>query len=181
MNCLNFLFQIKLNQKKMNKINWSPDTIYELFDVICSPHWVECNINLVEGGFEQRKGALDCDEFACWASNTIDEKFKPLILFQNWSYTGLSLKVSGHAVCVVEIDQQLWHCGNWGLIGPFSSLRAVGKNICDLSLQKENKKSVSLLWCLYDRDLNFLSLGNGLPPHVNLDDYFNQAQNANKK
>jgi hypothetical protein len=155
-------------QEEMDSLEWQKDTWREAWDSVGSPQWVQHCINEIAYGREQPKGALDCDDFSSWAVNVIDGSWQPLFFGQGWAPRDergrAGFKVTGHAVCVVEdpTSGELWHCGNWGLIGPFQTLRDVGNHISG------NSRGLGkpIAWCLYSPDMRLIDKGNGLPPQT---------------
>ncbi len=156
-------------QNKMNTISWHRDTWREAWDSVGSPQWVQHCIDEVGKGNPQPAGALDCDDFTSWAVNVIDPIYEPFFFGQGWSPIKgnvVSFKSTGHAVCVVRMKDtgKLYHCGNWGFIGPFDTLSDVGDFICGNDLRTRTKRGKPLAWCLYTPDMRLVDKGNGLPP-----------------
>jgi len=151
-------------QDKMDKITWKKDTWREAWDSVGAPQWVQHCLNEIEEGKTQPEGALDCDDFACWAAKVIDAEYEPYFFGQGWApiVDGVvGFKTTGHAICVVKspVEGELWHCGNWGLIGPFSTLR-------DVSVQLFGNQGVPIAWCLYTADMKLIKKGNNIPPQT---------------
>ena len=156
-------------QNRMNTVKWRKDTWREAWDAVGSPQWVQHCMNVIESGEPQPEGALDCDDFTSWATNVIDPLYKPLFFGQGWAPIddeNAGMKTTGHAVCVVTMPEtgKLWHCGNWGLLGPFDTLHDVGEFICGNVPDKGIKRGEPLAWCLYTPNLRLIDKGNGLPP-----------------
>lgn len=155
-------------QNRMNKVKWQKDTWREAWDSVGSPQWVQHCMNEIELGNPQPEGALDCDDFTSWAVNTIDPSYEPYFFGQGWAPIidgEVGFKATGHAVCVVKMPYsgKLWHCGNWGLIGPFDTLRDVGDFICGNNAERGIKRGKPLSWCLYTHDMKLVKRGTGLP------------------
>lgn len=156
-------------QDRMNKVKWQKDTWREAWDSVGAPQWVQHCMNEIELGNPQPEGALDCDDFTSWSVNVIDPAYEPYFFGQGWAPIvdgKVGFKTTGHAVCVVRMPDsgKLWHCGNWGLIGPFDTLRDVGNHVCGNSAERNIKRGDPLAWCLYTRDMKLVKKGNGLPP-----------------
>lgn len=154
-------------QKRMNKLKWRKDTWREAWDAVGAPQWVQHCLNQLEMGNGQPEGALDCDDFSAWACQVVAPEFEPYFFGQGWAPIEdgeVGFKSTGHAVCVVKMPDsgKLWHCGNWGLVGPFDTLRDVGINISG----RHVGRGKPLLWCLYTGDMKLVQKGNGLPPQT---------------
>lgn len=152
-------------QKQMNKLKWRKDTWREAWDAVGAPQWVQHCLNQLEMGNGQPAGALDCDDFSSWACKVIGREYEPHFFGQGWAPIEegqVGFKTTGHAVCVVRDPDtgKLWHCGNWGLVGPFETLRDVGINISGHRVGRGKP----LMWCLYKDDMRLVAKGNGLPP-----------------
>jgi len=108
----------------MSRIEWKPDGLRELFDAVGSPNYVQYCLNQILLGKEQPNTSLDCDDFAIWGLNVINEKYDPLFFTVSW-FKGW--RANGHAVCLYRsIDnKELYHLGNWGIRGPFASIDEV--------------------------------------------------------
>lgn len=151
-------------QKKMNLLTWSPDKAKELWDSVGSPHWVQHCINEIEAGKKQPPGALDCDDFASWATNVIANVYRPVYLCQGWQIkdsTGAeTAKLAGHAICIYKgVDTKgYFYCGNWGNIGPFTSVNSLIKDML-----KRADGGSAVTWAAYDKQLNLIKTGNGIP------------------
>jgi hypothetical protein len=154
-------------QKQMNKLKWRKDTWREAWDSVGAPQWVQHCLNQLEMGNGQPDGALDCDDFAAWGCRVIAPEFAPYFFGQGWAPIEdghIGFKTTGHAVCVVQDTEtnKLWHCGNWGLVGPFDTLRDVGINISGHHVNRGKP----ITWCLYKDDMRLVAMGNGLPPQT---------------
>jgi hypothetical protein len=151
-------------QKKMNLLTWSPDKAKEMWDSVGSPHWVQHCINEIESGKPQPPGALDCDDFASWATNVIANVYRPVYLCQGWQLKNEAgtetAKMTGHAICIYRgIDTRgYFYCGNWGHIGPFNSVNLLVK---DMLHRADGGNAVS--WAAYDKRLKLIKTGNGIP------------------
>jgi len=144
-------------QAHMNKLTWSKDTWRELGDSVGDPRWVQYCLNQITSTGKQPNGALDCDDFACWAANVIHPGWNPKILSFSWMKDG---KLAGHAVCACGggLGQSLYYIGNWGKIGVFPNIRG----IC-IDMMSRAKADVAIGWNLRDRNLKLISWGKGLP------------------
>tara|TARA_R100000008_G_C3585415_1_gene171867 strand:+ start:1148 stop:1804 length:657 start_codon:yes stop_codon:yes gene_type:complete len=137
--------------EKCQTLTWTKDSAKEMFDAIGSPHWVQHCIDSVKFTGSQPPGALDCDEYASWCAVALDNRLCPMILSVSYMNTWEgSLKPGGHNVCVYlnRKTNEIYHIGNWGICGPYSSLESVVRDIC-YSARKE-----LIGWALYDSDLN---------------------------
>ena len=138
----------------MKDLKWRPDRWRQLWDVVGSPRWTQHCIN---PGDNSR--ALDCDEFACWATNTVHPKFDPRIFCFSW-YDEAKDKYSGHAMCWVRTkDGKYHHIGNWGLFGPYNNLNEACQKILGSRVSR-----VPIGWALLDRNLDLIISGRDLPP-----------------
>jgi hypothetical protein len=137
----------------LSGLTYRPDRFIQLWDVVGSPRYVQHCINTGD-----TSSAMDCDEFACWAANTIHAKFDPRIFCFSW-YDERQNKLSGHAMCWVRTkDGKYHHVGNWGLYGPYNNLHEACQKIISPSM---DYKAVG--WVLLDKELSLLSSGRGLP------------------
>lgn len=145
--------------EEMRKLKWSPDKALQLWDVVGSPRWVQYCINRINEGHPQPLGALDCDEFACWATNSIHAKYMPLIFCFAW-FDSRDQKLHGHAMCWVKNkDGKYFHLGNWGMRGPYVNLNEACVDI--MKYCGAGSKPVG--WALLDKDLKAVNKGRGLP------------------
>ena len=151
---------------KVKVLTWREDGWRELRDVVGSPMYVQYCINEVSSGNEQPAGSLDCDDFAIWCANSINNDFEPYYFTTSWLKVDGS--VSGHAVCLFyrgSNPKSLYHIGNWGMRGPFSSLQDISKKMATLA------GGVEIIgWSVYTRSLKLIDFGNGMPPVDNLID-----------
>ena len=104
------------------KLRWQRDSWKEMFDVCGSPNYVQFCLEQVNSGKEQPVGALDCDDFACWAATVMDEKYLPQIMSVVW--VDYNHNVNGHCICVYWVGSEAYHVGNWGVRGPFLTAEA---------------------------------------------------------
>ena len=141
----------------LERLSWSPDTWKELWDACGSPKRVQNELNELKNGKMWPHEQMDCDDFAIWAANTIDKNFYPRIYTFSWlSKEG---QVQGHAMCLCRnSDGRIFHMGNWGTSSPHSNL----KEVCE-SILAERKAKEALCWGLFDKDLNLLECGSGIP------------------
>ena len=142
--------------KILEKLKWTPDKKMQLWDVVSSPEWVQYCLSEVENTKIQPAGPLDCDEYACWATNCIDPKFDPRIFCFAWQEDG---KLSGHAMCWIQSeDGRHYHIGNWGLYGPYNSIRPA----CEAIISHYDQCR-PIGWALLDKNLNLQFSGRELP------------------
>jgi hypothetical protein len=144
-------------QGYVDRLAWQKDGIKEFFDSIGEPGWFQFCLDEVLAGKQQPRGALDCDDFAIWCCNVLDEKYKPLLFSQIWAYKNRknkkTLNFSGHSVCVFVmpgrfgVHKKYYHIGNWGLAGPFYTLKELSKDMC------REVNATPINWCLYDKNL----------------------------
>jgi len=114
---------------RMRLLTWTADGPRELWDAIGSPEWVQRCIDVRVCGLPQPAGALDCDEFACWASLALDDAYRPYVLNVNWRVRG-SGRFLGHHVCVYQDKLgRLFHMGNWGVRGDFITEECIVRDI----------------------------------------------------
>ena len=111
-----------LSAKELNNFfrgcKWTPDPWGQLLDYISKP----------EKFYITKKG--DCDDWACFAANVIC--YPAFILTVNWYNPGGEKfidRFAGHNVCLFFVGLRWWHAGNWGIRGPFESLKMVIKDI----------------------------------------------------
>jgi len=144
-------------EDSLKKLRWSPDSWKELWDACGSPRHVQHELNAMAAGKKWPYKQMDCDDFAIWAANTIDKNFYARIYTFSWlTKDG---KVQGHAMCLCRnSDGKIFHMGNWGTSAPFLNLKEVCKSILSKTKSKE-----ALCWGLFDKDLNLLECGSGLP------------------
>jgi len=112
-------------QGRLNILRWRKDSFRELWDAVGSPHWVQHCINAVLCGHSQPAGALDCDEFAVWAAQSLAPTFEPVVMNVFWhtdTYTG-------HHVCLYRLNGLFYCLGNWGKMGPYPSTKAAAEAI----------------------------------------------------
>ena len=113
-------------QNIMNQVQWSKDTPKELWDAIGSPHWFQYVYDETIRTGVQPEGALDCDEYAFWAANSINNKYLPEVASGVWLVSRrdesgkLHYDLGGHHVCLVRGDR-FFHVGNWGKSKTFST------------------------------------------------------------
>ena len=145
-------------EKKLNLLKWTKDGKKELFDAIGSPHWVQHCINQVRHGYEQPKGALDCDEFSAWAAEVLDNRLCPLILSVSYRKKGKFMS-GGHNVCVYldKNESALYHISNWGIQGPFDDLSELMQSICD------DMDATLIGYSIHSRGLKLLRFGVKYP------------------
>jgi hypothetical protein len=147
--------------EKCQTLTWTKDGPRELFDAIGSPQWVQHCINSVKATDTQPEGSLDCDEFAVWCASSLDPRYCPLVLSISYMKKD-SLKPNGHNVCIY-LDKKInsiFHIGNWGIIGPYSSLELVVKDVCYTS------NSDLIGWALYDYSLKNLHFSIQYPSKI---------------
>lgn len=123
-----FLFQRKYKNIELKKyfkledinniffnIKWKKDGFKELWDAIGSPQNFQNTINLINSGKKQSEDALDCDDFAQYASMVYTPKgeFDKISKGEEGTYEEVYLlgiaykkfltkKLSGHMVCLVR-------------------------------------------------------------------------------
>jgi hypothetical protein len=144
-------------ENNLKRLRWSPDTWKELWDACGSPQRVQSELNDLAGGKPWPYMQMDCDDFAIWAANVIDKNFYPRIYTFSW--ISQDDQIQGHAMCLCRSSNgKLFHMGNWGTSAPFFNL----KDACQNILLRTNAKE-ALCWGLFDKDLNLLESGAGLP------------------
>lgn len=150
-------------QNYMDLVEWQADGPRELWDAFGSPHWFQHVLNEVRSLREQPEGANDCDEFAIWAANVLDEKYRPRILTVTWVRAlkndkgKYRLRIGGHNVCIVKIDKpeggvEYRHLGNWGLSHAYDSSYEV---VADIARRALGRNEV-VRWALWEKDLSLL-------------------------
>ena len=145
--------------EEMRKLKWSADKLLQLWDVVGSPRWVQHCMNRINEGHSQPVGALDCDEYSCWAAHAIHPKYMPLIFCFCW-YDTRDDKIHGHAMCWVKNkDGKYFHLGNWGMRGPYTNLN----DACLEIMNYCGAGSKPIGWALLDKDLKAQAKGRGLP------------------
>lgn len=161
-------------QRDADLLTWKPDQSRELWDAVGDPRYVEHIFQETKRTGTQPDGALDCDEFAVWVSARLDSyAYRVGVLSVSWMD---GLKVSGHNVSLVsstptQVDPFFYHLGNWGLRGPFNSLRAVIHDILD---HGGHEVSEFVGWCVFDPwSLKVYSGGTSIPSSVLVPPPFN--------
>ena len=145
--------------EEMRKLKWSADKLLQLWDVVGSPRWVQHCMNRINEGPPQPIGALDCDEYSCWAAHAIHPKYMPLLFCFCW-YDTRDDKIHGHAMCWVKNkDGKYFHLGNWGMRGPYTNLN----DACLEIMNYCGAGSKPVGWALLDKDLKAVNKGRGLP------------------
>ena len=145
--------------EEMRKLKWSADKLLQLWDVVGGPRWVQHCMNRINEGHPQPIGALDCDEYACWAAHAIHPKYMPLLFCFCW-YDTRDDKIHGHAMCWVKNkDGKYFHLGNWGMRGPYTNLN----DACLEIMNYCGAGSKPIGWALLDKDLKVQTKGRGLP------------------
>jgi len=143
-------------QNLMNLVRWAPDGKREFWDAIGSPHWFQYALNKVQAGEKQPRGAMDCDEFAIWAANVVDEEFAPRIASVVWvnrfqtAGGKTRYRIKGHNVCIVQ-DRRAgsilyFHIGNWGRSRNFISLEALFADVAKRGGAGENFLASWAVW-----------------------------------
>lgn len=145
-------------QEKLAKLKYTPDGLKELWDACGSPKRVQYILDEMAKGRPQPLGAMDCDDFSCWAANVIDRNFHPRILCFSW-VDPETCEIRSHAVCLLrQPDGRLFHISNWGTSKPLNNLREVCVNM----LNKSNSEE-SIGWCLMRKDMAIIEWGLELP------------------
>lgn len=138
---------------KLALLKWTRDGFRELWDAVGSPHWVQYCINHIISGHGQPKGALDCDEFAVYASAILPPSYDPIVLSVGW-YGNKGWK--GHNVCLYRLDDgTYYYIGNWGNLGPFENPAAVVKDI----IRRPTGENTLIGWARYTADLKVKDYG----------------------
>ena len=144
-------------EESLKKLRWSPDTWKELWDACGSPNRVQNELNELAAGKRWPYLQMDCDDFSVWAANVIDKNFYARIYTFSW--LSKDDEIQGHAMCLCRnSDGRIFHMGNWGTSAPYSNL----KEVCESILAARQAKE-ALCWGLFDKDLNLLDSGPGLP------------------
>jgi hypothetical protein len=158
------VYKSKMKIKKDE--SWKRDII----DVIGSPQRVQYHFN----NELEPAHSFDCDDYACWCANVIEEHHNPAILSVSWlnEETG---KVDGHSVCVtlrpskwkiLKEDQEpkeysmIYHIGNWGMFGPYGNVIQVLESIRAGITTAEGRRTL-VGWTLLSKDLKVLDFGTG--------------------
>jgi len=145
--------------EEMRKLKWSADKLLQLWDVVGSPRWVQHCMNRINEGHPQPMGALDCDEYSCWAAHAIHPKYMPLLFCFCW-YDTRDKKIHGHTMCWIKNkDGKYFHLGNWGMRGPYTNLN----DACLEIMNYCGAGSKPIGWALLDKDLKVQTKGRGLP------------------
>ena len=141
----------------VNKLQWTADGPWALWDACGSPQWVQFAINEINDGRRQPDGYLDCDDFSIWCANVIDKRYYPMVFTFSWLDRNNKLK--GHAMCLTrQKDGRICHVGNWGIFGPYTHLRQACEEILNIHGTKH-----AVGWALLDSSLTVLSCGSALP------------------
>ena len=94
----------------------------------------------------------DCDDFSAFSANVLDSEYFSNILTIQWWVPGKGKHFHGHNVCVFLRGAKLYHIGNWGTHGPYSSLREIVDSIADTK-----RGNIVLSWGLRKK------ISHGLP------------------
>lgn len=153
-------------QNLMNLISWRADKFRELFDAFGAPEWFQYNLNIIKAGGKQKPGAMDCDEYAIWAANSVDKEYKPEILSVSWVQVGVNskgryfVKLTGHNVCAVSQYengiQKFFHIGNWRRSSNFVTRDKLVKDVWSRG-SRNTKYSRCLGYAFYDKGLSIKS------------------------
>jgi hypothetical protein len=141
--------------ERIKVLEWREDTWKVLNNVLHRPEYVQLIINCKTFFGYQPDGSMDCDDFAVWCANVIeDEKYEPCILMVSWQQDdGTQL---GHAVCLIrdKENNEFHHVGNWGIRGPFKTLGDAIRQI------KMGHRLIG--WAAFSKDLKLLNWGTKL-------------------
>ena len=144
-------------EAKLNKLSWAADSWKELWDACGSPNRIQHELNAMASGKPWSSMQMDCDDFSIWAANVIKKTFYPRIFTFSWIAEDGSLR--GHAMCLLrQKDGRIFHIGNWKTSQPYNNL----KEACEHILLRRDAKE-AICWGLFDKDLNLLASGPGLP------------------
>jgi len=131
-------------QNIMNQVRWRRDGVLEFWDAIGSPNWFQYLYEEIIRTGEQPDGAVDCDEYAFWAANTVSGKFSPKVLTVTWleCYRNekgkLKYRMSGHHVCLLY-DDFYFHIGNWGKSKKYHTKQELISSILSQGINAESK------------------------------------------
>ena len=112
------------------KVKWRKDGFLQLYDVVGTAQRFQFILNELQSGGVQPDLACDCDDFAAYCCEALHPHYHPhmfLVAYRKPSGLG------GHAVCTFTYKSvngaDLYHIGNWGMVGPFSTYRALAEGI----------------------------------------------------
>ena len=113
-------------------LDYKPDPLGGQFDVMREPGWVEFNRRLAIKHGIMAQSYLDCDEFATWIAEALP-RYNPKLMSVAFMKND---KPTGHLVALWDVMTDLptatrayYHGGNWGVRGPFPSLKAAIESI----------------------------------------------------
>jgi len=106
-------------------LTWKADRWRELWDAIAWPGYGQWRYEQEVRGEPTPPGAFDCDDYAVWLAYGLAKSEHNALVLNVVVRSGKGVK--GHHVALVEDEvggeRLLWHVGNWGMRGPFDSLR----------------------------------------------------------
>ena len=106
-------------------LTWRADRWREMFDAIAWPGYGQWRYERELATGRVPPGAFDCDDYAVWLAYGLCKGGYKALVLNVVVPSGRTIK--GHHVClleeIVDGEKQLWHVGNWGMRGPFDSLR----------------------------------------------------------
>jgi len=165
----------KAATEDVNRLKWVADGTRELGDVVRDPGWVEVNRQRVQRSMGQLSGALDCDDFAVWLATSLHDTWRPVLLFVNATYQDQgTTKFYGHCVALLRYGNVYYHCGNWGVKGPFKNEKdvigsVVGSSLDSASTINDVVEALArktdrdpCFWAVYDKDLKLLGRSHKL-------------------
>ena len=181
---------IQVPLDKVCKVPYVADGAKELWDVCLPPGVVQSRINDIEAGNIHDAGAMDCDDYARYLANSIEDQHNPLLLSvlcvdKSKLKYGIFPKFPGHMVCIIRndpYDGSIYHIGNWNQLrsvynDPVGSRRfthysynTLGDMVKDLTRSMSGEDGETLAWIIMDKDLKVCMWGLG--PSESLDDIF---------
>ena len=169
---------------RVSKVPYVPDGIKELWDVCQPPGVVEERIIAIENSESYDiNGAMDCDDYARYLANSIEDQATPRLLSvlcidKRESKWGILPKFPGHMVCLwadsgfsSTPDGKVYHIGNWNqqtdksgtLIEPKPAEHFAYNNLADMAndlvRSMTGGEGELLGWIIMDRDLKVCCWG----------------------
>lgn len=172
---------IQVPLDRVCKVPYVADGAKELWDVCSPPGVVESRIIAIENNEEYDKGAMDCDDYARYMCNSVEDQHNPLLLSvicidnRELKY-GIFPKFPGHMVCVLRDDPhdgKIYHVGNWNQLKSMQrdpvgardfkhySYDTLGEMVEDLTRSMSGDNGKTLAWIIMDKDLKVCMWGMG--------------------
>lgn len=172
---------IQIPLDRVCKVPYVADGAKELWDVCLPPGIVQSRIDDIEAGKDYDSGAMDCDDYARYLANSIDEDHNPLLLSvlcvdKSDMFWGIFPKFPGHMVCILRDDThdgKIYHVGNWNQLKSmkgepvgardftYYGYNTLGDMSLDLTRSMSGDDGEVLAWIIMDKDLNVCMWGIG--------------------